>query len=158
MVATTSRSMPWLVKQLRRDHPDILFEPSAADAWNPTQATVYYQKTATSTDQILHELGHALLMHTSYKRDVELLAMERDAWTEAQSIAGKYGLEIDPDSIDDQMNTYRDWLHDRSTCPTCDTNGLQIDDHLYQCLACETTWRVNDARTCGLRRYTVKTK
>lgn len=158
MVATTTQSISWLVKQLRRDHPDILFRSSSTDAWNPTEAAVYYRKDAQSPDQILHELGHALLAHTSYKRDVELLAMERAAWSEARKIAANYSISISLDSIEAQIDTYRDWLHARSTCPTCETNGLQTDSDLYRCLACETVWRVNDARSCGLKRYTVSTK
>lgn len=158
MVATTTQSISWLIKQLRRDYPDILFRVGVADAWNPTEVIVYYRKDGDSPDQILHELGHALLAHTSYKRDIELLGMERDAWTKAKEIANRYSIEIDPASIEDQMDTYRDWLHARSTCPQCESNGFQFDSDLYRCLACEAVWRVNDARTCGLRRYVVKSK
>lgn len=158
MVATTTHSITWLVKQLRRDYPDILFQSGANDAWNPIEAIVHYRHSSDSPDQLLHELGHALLMHTSYKRDIELVGMERDAWTKAQEIAQKYDLSIDNESIDTHMDTYRDWLHARSTCPQCESNGLQTDSHLYQCLACDITWRVNDARTCGLKRYVLQTK
>lgn len=158
MAATISHSMPWLIKQLRHDHPDLLFKPGTKDAWNPLEATIHYNKSNPSTDQVLHELAHALLMHTGYKRDIELIGMERDAWIKAQEVAQKYDLKIDTESIDAHMDTYRDWLHSRSVCPQCESNGLQTDSHLYQCLACDTTWRVNDARTCGLKRYIVQTK
>lgn len=157
MVATTSQSITWLVKQLKRDYPDILFRSGEDDSWSPNQATVYYRLDSSSPDKLLHELGHAILAHISYKRDVELLSMERDAWKKAVDIANNYQLKIDQTVVDDHMDTYRDWLHARSSCPDCETTGLQIDMDLYQCLACDTKWRVNDARTCGLKRYTVTT-
>lgn len=158
MVATTTRSISWLVKQLRRDYPDIVFRAGPSDVWSPNEVVVYYRKDSDSTDQILHELGHALLSHTSYKRDIELVNMERSAWTKAEELAKQYDITIDPESIESHMDSYRDWMHSRSSCTNCQSNGLQVDEGLYHCLLCNTSWKVNDARSCGLRRYTIKTK
>ena len=103
--------------------------------------------------QVLHEVGHALLDHQIYSRDIELLGMERDAWQRAEVVAADLDLTIPDDVIQTHLDTYRDWLHARSLCPDCTQTGIQIDSAQYECPHCHATWRVNDARTCGLRRY-----
>jgi hypothetical protein len=82
--------------------------------------------------------------------------MESDAWQKAEQVGRQYDYEISPIAIEDALDTYRDWLHSRSVCPLCTATGLQIRRSRYQCLACTTIWRVNDARTCSLRRYPTK--
>ncbi|HMQ96212.1 MAG TPA: hypothetical protein PKD19_03245 [Candidatus Saccharibacteria bacterium] len=103
---------------------------------------------------MLHELGHGLLNHQSYSRDIELLGYERDAWEEAKKIATNYTVELQQNDIEKHLDSYRDWLHSRSTCPACESSGLQTAKYRYTCLACKHIWRVNEARTCALRRYT----
>jgi hypothetical protein len=79
--------------------------------------------------------------------------MERAAWEKAGELAPTYEVTIQPDLVEQQLDTYRDWLHDRSVCPNCEANGVQTDVNHYRCLTCDDTWRVNDARRCALRRY-----
>lgn len=153
MAATTTRSINSLVKRLRADFPHLSFAASEHFAWNPIEQTVYYRLAGEPT-RLLHELGHALLNHESYYRDIELVRMEADAWDASRKLAEKYTVLLSDEQIDTHMNTYRDWLHARSTCPTCDATGVQVADEQYRCLECSSEWRVNEARTCGLKRYT----
>jgi len=81
--------------------------------------------------------------------------MERDAWTKARDIAASLDLSIDEEIATAHLDTYRDWLHARSTCPKCGETGLETDTHIYSCLSCGARWRVNDARRHALRRYIV---
>ena len=60
------------------------------------------------------------------------------------------------DFIEEHLDTYRDWLHARSSCPDCTATGYQTDASTYACPACSHTWRVNEARICQLRRYSTK--
>lgn len=154
MAVTTTPKTSWLARQLAADFPQFNFELAEICAWSPSTATVFY--TPDALEQLLHELSHALLGHTSYKRDIELIAIERDAWHHAKSkLAESYGVDISADHIDDALDTYRQWLHDRSSCPTCSSTGVQTDTQTYHCLFCQTDWQVNDARTCGLKRYKI---
>jgi len=124
--------------------------------WSHAESTIDFVNNG-DTGLLLHELAHALLNHIDYSRDIELLVMERQAWDKAKELATKYDLEIEDEFIQSNLDTYRDWLHSRSTCPKCNANGLQIKSSLYHCLACNNKWRVNEARTCALRRYKHKT-
>lgn len=161
MDATTTHSMSWLIQQLSAAHPEFAFEEAAQFSWSPSTRTIFYtSEEPDARGLLLHELSHALLGHRSYERDVELLAMETAAWERAKVYVAEHPeLEIDTntdlseDTIQDHLDTYRDWLHARSTCPKCSANGYQTDTHVYACPACTHTWRVNEARVCALRRY-----
>jgi ribosomal protein L37AE/L43A len=121
--------------------------------WSPKDETVYYLKTADPA-LLLHEVAHAILHHTDYTRDIDLLKMERDAWELASAaLSEKYGVDITSELKEDMLDTYRNWLHKRSICPECQATGVQTASSLYNCLACKTSWRVNEARSCALRRY-----
>ncbi len=125
--------------------------------WNPDSATVSYDPTLPdATSLLLHEIGHALLGHSQYGRDIELLVIERQAWDKAELMSKEYGIMIDPDLIEDTLDTYRDWLHSRSLCPSCASTGLQVASRTYTCPSCHQKWQVNEARSCELRRYKTK--
>jgi len=125
--------------------------------WNHTACAIYYNPTAGGAEYyLLHEFGHAVLQHSDFSHDIDLLKMERAAWEEAKKIGDSYGITIPEDAIEDALDTYRDWLHNRSACPTCAATGIQVAPFTYQCTACHSQWRVNEARTCSLRRYPIK--
>lgn len=147
-------SITLLINKLRSDYPDIGFVSGDEFRWSPTDKTVIYEENSDDTASLLHELAHSLLRHASYTRDLRLLEMERDAWHRAiEVLAPNYGVEISEKTIDSALDSYRDWLHARSTCPKCEATGIQIKQSEYRCLACHTKWRVNEARVCELRRY-----
>lgn len=107
---------------------------------------------------VLHELGHALLNHRSYVQDIDLIRIERDAWhIAATKLAKQYDITIAEQVIQDNLDTYREWLHTRSLCPGCQMNGLQTTHGLYTCLGCGCRWKSNEARNCALRRKTLHT-
>jgi len=142
--------MEALISQLRQDYPDIVFTQSHVASWSPSTQQVSYNdhKEEVAAWSILHEIGHALLGHASYNSDVELLYKEREAWNEAKRLASKYHLIIDNDYIEDCLDTYRDWLYKRSTCPTCRRQGLQQSRMQYRCVNCDSGWSVTTQRFC----------
>jgi hypothetical protein len=151
MPSTTS-----LATKLQKDFPALIFTRSDTFRWAPQTKTIFYDQSSDYEASLLHELAHALLEHAEYTKDISLIEMERDAWELAvQTLAKKYDVNIGDDTVQDALDTYRDWLHARSTCPHCQATGVQTKKDHYKCLACETTWRVNEARLCGLRRYTL---
>jgi hypothetical protein len=157
MDAIIMPSTPLLILALKTAYPQFHFEPGTEYAWSPALKTVFYVDSDAPNDaQLLHELSHGILDHSDYKRDVELLAMERSAWDTALSLTDQYAVIISDDTIQSALDSYRDWLHARSTCPNCQATGLQTKRKSYNCLACHHTWNVNEARICGLRRTNTK--
>jgi ribosomal protein L37AE/L43A len=143
-----------LVTKLVNDFPKLKFEKSDVAHWSPGKKTVFYTRSDT---RLLHELGHAILDHTDFVQDIELIHLERDAWEKARELAPKYKVKITDDVIEAALDDYRDWLHARSLCPKCNQTGIQSRTNLiYSCLNCDARWTVNDARVCGLRRRLVK--
>ena len=141
-----------LLLRLKADYPQFLFKPADRFLWSPAEQTVYYTSEPDSDSFLLHELSHGLLSHDDYDYDVGLIAMERAAWDRAVLLSKDYHLTIDDDLVQSTLDTYRDWLHARSTCPECQATGLQTKKLNYTCPACRHHWRVNEARLCGLRR------
>lgn len=146
-----------LLDRLSDAFPHLTFQESEDGfLWSPETQTVWYRPADAHFEaQLLHEVGHALLDHHHYRRDVELLSMETDAWHKALELSDAYGVTIDDDTIQDHLDTYRDWMHSRSSCPECDATGHQKQADTYACLACAHSWRVNEARVCALRRYSL---
>ncbi len=155
MDATTTPSTDSLISQLAADFPDIAFKSKDTFEWDASTATVLYDPTDTLyAERTLHEVSHAALKHTSYDKDIDLIAMEREAWQLAKTSLGpKYNVNIAADVIEDDLDTYRDWLHARSTCPSCEATGIQVKKQGYRCVSCQASWRVNEARICALRRH-----
>lgn len=147
-----------LAAKLRTDYPQFSFKIDETFRWSPLSQTVFYKESG-DLPSLLHELSHALLGHSNYFKDIELLEIERDAWFHAQTtLAPKYGVKIDSAASEDALDTYRDWLHARSICPECTATGIQSRRNSYKCIACKTVWRVNEARICHLRRYVINKK
>lgn len=157
MVATSMPSIDWLLKKLKATYPQLTFQSGDTFAWQPQSSTITFAAEGDSS-LLLHELGHALLGHSSYRRDIELLSMERQAWSKAQEIANQLEITIDSETHQDHLETYRIWLHERSLCPNCGLNGLQDSETTYRCLSCRSRWQVNEARTCQLKRKIITTK
>jgi len=165
-------------KVLTSRYPSISLMAGDTFYWSPVDKVVYY-KHDNETDEgawaLLHESGHALLDHTQYYSDIELVLMEVEAWEKAKEIVEKinfvrgarYGVRkkpqspnslpltshlspitIDEDHIQDCLDSYRDWLHKRSLCPDCHLSGVQITNNTYSCIFCQKKWRVSSKRFC----------
>ena len=147
-----------ILAKLKNKYPQFSFKPSNNFLWSSSDNSIYYDsKSKNQSVFLLHELSHALLSHKSYNRDINLITMERQAWDFAKNLASEFNIIISEEIIQSTLDSYRAWLHSRSTCPNCNATGLQTKDHEYNCLSCNNTWRVNEARTCALKRYQVST-
>ena len=149
-----------LLLHLEHDFPMFSFEHGSMFSWIPERQTITYSEPMTDENiaQLLHELSHGILHHASYTRDIQLIDMEREAWEYAvNTLAPAYALSLAmSDSIvQDALDSYRNWLHERSTCPRCNAVGLETAQQRYHCLNCQNQWRVNEARQCQLRRYQI---
>lgn len=147
------RSTTSILTKIIDDYQQFHFTPSTFYGWNPKTHTIHYnQQTAEDLPSLLHELGHAILRHKDYQKDVELLRMESEAWEKARLLGMAYKIDIPEDAIQNNLDTYRDWLHKKSVCPTCESIGIQQAMTVYHCLNCSGQWTVNEARSCNIRR------
>jgi len=151
-----------LLPKLTADFPGITFRTGATFRWSSKDKRIVYRadfsKEPAGLWSLLHEVGHAKLDHSTYQSDFELLQMEVAAWEAARELAQTYGHQIDPDHIQDCLDTYRDWLHRRSTCPTCGVRSLQETARQYACFNCDTRWNVSASRFCRPYRKLQNTK
>jgi hypothetical protein len=148
--------MQKFISKLQAEFPQLRFTAAKQFYWSPESSEIFYNARARgqqATWSLLHETGHALLGHASYKADFELVRLEVAAWERAQQLAEHLDLIIDENHIQDCLDTYRDWLYKRSICPTCTTKCLQQGDFVhYRCFNCHTTWRVTASRFCRAYR------
>jgi hypothetical protein len=151
-------AMRTLLKTLQAKFPELKFTAGKQFCWSPETSEVFYKTSASGQKaawSLLHETGHALLQHKSYKADFELLQLEIQAWERARTLAIDLDIAIDEDHIEDCLDTYRDWLYKRSICPKCGTKCLQQDDYIhYNCFNCHAVWKVSANRFCRAYRST----
>lgn len=156
----TSRIMKNLLKKLEEDFPLISFREGEAYYWSPSERTVYYTGGPISKAgewSLLHEVSHGALGHSEYKSDFELLKLESEAWEYAKKLSSRYKIIIDPEHIQDCLDTYRDWLYGRSTCPTCKIVTSQKTAKIYECFNCKSAWQVSNSKFCRPYRLTLNT-
>lgn len=142
-----------LLSRLRADYPDIMFVVGDDFKWSNARRELTIMENESPL-YILHELSHALLKHTDFELDIQLLKQEREAWDFARStLVPKYAVRSDESLVEESLDTYRQWMHARSICPSCGLSCLQTKTSTYVCVNCRCSWRPNDARRCALRRY-----
>lgn len=145
-----------LLSQLEADYPEFEFVEGEDFKWSMPNKTVSFVRGEGFDLFLLHELAHALLGHDDFNLDIELLVREREAWSLAkETLAPRYNISFDASVAEDALDTYRQWLHDRSLCPRCAQTGLQTKTSTYECINCRCSWRPNDARITALRRYAI---
>ena len=164
MVATNwpRRIMEKLLRTLAGAFPHIQFVSGEAFFWSPATTSVTYKQAGQEESHhawaLLHETAHALLNHQNYEHDVDLLLLEVAAWQKAKELGVSFGVEIDEEHVQDCLDTYRDWLHQRSTCPRCSTVSLQISAQAYRCHNCAADWQVSASRFCRPYRLSKNTQ
>jgi len=147
------------IDQLVADYPQFKFASGKRPHWSPRSNTVIYstdKELPNAEASVLHELAHALLEHNDYQSDFELLKLETEAWDLAAKLAPKYKVGIEDDYIQKCLDTYRDWLHNRSTCPSCGLHSLQQNAGSYRCFNCQTEWSVTSRRFSRSYRKALK--
>src|SRR5688572_16535867 len=126
--------MDKLIAVLQARFPALNFVAGNQFCWSPETGEIFYKQSARgkeATGSLLHETGHALLGHTTYRADFELIQLEASAWAKAKELAHDLGKEVDENHIQDCLDTYRDWLYKRSICPDCGNKSLQQGDFVH---------------------------
>ena len=125
------------LERLKGDFPEFRFKNGDKFAFRPPKTIVLGPPEPFSALLALHEVSHAVLGHKTFRMDVERLKMESAAWEKARELADRYGIEINEDLIQDELDTYRDWLHNKSRCRKCGLTCYQTPDGAYHCPRCE---------------------
>lgn len=145
VIIMQKQSLP-SIEQVRLDFPDLKFAESKVFYWSAKDQTIYFNKKQLvrydGFMKLIHEIGHALCGHKNYTSSIELITLEAEAWQKARLIAKDYSLEIKDELIEQCLDSYRNWLHIRSTCPTCKNVSFETDESIFKCFNCHQTWKV----------------
>lgn len=124
-------------EKLASDFSRFRFVVGRKFAFRPPRTIVLGPLEESARLLALHEVGHALCGHRNFRIDVERLRMESEAWEKARELADTYEVPIDEELIESELDTYRDWLHQKSRCPVCGLTRFQTPDATYHCPRCE---------------------
>ena len=124
--------------QLYRDYKQFRFKIGKKFAFRPPKTIVLGPPEPFSALLALHEVSHAICEHKAFKTDIERLRMEVQAWEKARELASFYGIEVDEELVQRELDTYRDWLHQKSRCPECGLTRFETSDGVYHCPRCES--------------------
>ena len=125
-----------LIDRLKKDYPELRFRQGRKFAFRPPRTIIIGPEESGDDLLILHEVAHALCGHRDYKLDAERVKMECEAWDKAKELAKQYDVAVDEEMIQDELDTYRDWLHKKSRCPKCELTRFQTTDGQYHCPRC----------------------
>lgn len=134
-----------LVKRLSEDYPELRFKPGKRFSFRPPRTINFVLSTGVDKShehnnyqlQLLHEVGHALSGHYDFTTEPERLKLEREAWEKARKLCSIYNIVYDEEFVEGALDTYRDWLHQRSKCRECGLTRYQTPDGVYHCPRCE---------------------
>ncbi len=126
-----------LLTRLVKDFSQFRFVKGEKFKFRPPRTIMIGPDEENAEMLLLHELGHAILGHSSYKTDLSRLKMEADAWEKAKVLAKKYRVSFHEEVAQEELDTYREWLHQKSRCPECGLTRFQSSDGAYHCPRCE---------------------
>ena len=123
--------------KIKSDYPELKFVKGRKFAFRPPK-TIIVPENGDEFDslRLLHELGHALIRLWDFNTEIERLKIEVLAWEKAKELAPSYGISVNEDLIEGELDSYRDWLHQKSRCPECGLTRFQTPDGIFRCPRC----------------------
>ena len=126
-----------LVDMVRVDYPDFRFRRGKRFAFRPPDTILIGPEEEYDSLLFMHEGGHAVSGHRDFNQDAKRIKMEREAWERARDLCLKYGVNYDEDVVECELDTYREWLDQKSRCPVCGLTRFQTPDGQYHCPRCD---------------------
>ena len=128
--------------RVKSDYPRLRFVSGKRFAFRPQRTVVIprdLDRSGSGSDSLLllHEVGHALIQQWNFDTEIERLKIEVLAWEKAKELAAIYGIRIDENLIQEELDTYRDFLHQKSRCPLCGLTRFQTPDGVFRCPKCD---------------------
>lgn len=124
---------------LKTDYPAFSFKPGKKFLFRPKKSIFYLETNQNFQLLLLHELSHALLGHFSYNTSLERLQIERDAWAKTKELCKKHNVQFSSSQAENELDTYRDWVHQKTICRNCGLTCIELSSDLLFCPFCQTT-------------------
>ena len=123
--------------RLCSDYQDFRFRMGRKFAFRPPKTIIIGPPEPFAELLALHEVSHAICGHKDFRMDVERLKMEVQAWEKARELSVRYDVDYNEELVQRELDTYRDWLHQKSRCPICGLTRFQTPNGRYHCPSCE---------------------
>ena len=124
--------------RVKTDFPSLKFVTGRKFAFRPPKTVVLPEDTSDCNPLlVLHEIGHALIGIFDFSTEIDRLKIEVMAWEKARELCSRYKVEVDEDLIQGELDSYRDWLHQKSRCPECGLTRFQTPDGVFHCPKCD---------------------
>lgn len=126
--------------RVKADFSEVRFVLGCRFSFRPPRTVVFSNSDGTNGTRellLLHELGHFLTGRFDFRTEVERLKIEVMAWEKARELAPLYGVFVDEDLIESELDSYRDYLHQKSRCPDCGLTRFQTPDAIWHCPQCD---------------------
>lgn len=125
---------------LKSAYPNLIFKPDQKFLFRPPRTIHYLEDNDNFRLLLLHELAHALLGHFSYQTSLERLKLERDAWERTRALCQTYHVPFSEEFAETELNTYRDWHHQKTLCKTCGSSCLELNAKSLYCPFCQKSF------------------
>ena len=122
---------------VKNKFPDFRFKTGRKFMFRPPRTIFIGPEEEGDEILLLHELGHAILGHRDFNMNVQRLKMEMEAWEKARELAEEFGVPIEEDKIETELDTYRNYVDKKSRCPKCGLARYETPDGQYHCPRCE---------------------
>ena len=145
-----------LLERVQDEYSDLNFERGDNFLYDAADEIIYYNDDLLEQNEgeiaLLHEIAHAQLGHFHYHTDLELFALETQAWHATKTLCTKHSVTISEDYLHNCLETYAVWLNQRATCPLCNNFSTQENELTYRCFICHARWQVKTDVQARIRK------
>ncbi len=125
------------LETLKTSYPEFTFKPGRKFLFRPRKSIFYIESDENFRLLLLHELAHALLGHFSFDKSLERLQIERDAWEKTRELCETHSIPFSEEFANSELDTYRDWVHQKTLCPSCGLTCLEVNSESLYCPFCQ---------------------
>ena len=136
----SSKNLTFL-ETIKEAYPEFSFRPGSKFLFRPPKSIRYIESDDNFRLLLLHELSHALLGHFSFDRSLERLQIERDAWSKTRELCLFHSVPFDEEFAEAELNTYRDWVHQKTLCKRCGLSCLEVSSESLYCPFCQKYYK-----------------
>ncbi len=129
------------LETIKKTYPEFTFRPGRKFLFHPPKSIRYLESDENFRFLLLHELSHALLGHFSFNRSLERLQIERDAWAKTRELCSLHSVTFNEELAETELNTYRDWVHQKTLCKHCGLSCLEVSSESLYCPFCQRKYK-----------------
>ncbi|MBR3320251.1 hypothetical protein IKG20_03035 [Candidatus Saccharibacteria bacterium] len=129
------------LESIKTAYPKFSFLPGRKFLFRPPKTIYYLESNENFRFLLLHELSHAVLGHFTFEKSLERLQLERDAWEKTRELCKTYDVPFDESLAEEELDTYRDWVHKKTLCKTCGLTCLEVSPESLYCPFCQKFYK-----------------